>query len=84
MFLRQKVQNADGTFIIPTSGPVPSGNELHIDGYHYISLIKSSSVNCTSDSIIKDKLQVICYAFITYFTDIRSLYVYTRTPRNFC
>ncbi|KAJ9577112.1 hypothetical protein L9F63_006320 [Diploptera punctata] len=28
VFLRQKVQNADGTFIIPTSGPVPAGCEV--------------------------------------------------------
>ena len=28
VFLRQKVQNTDGTFIIPTSGPVPPGNAI--------------------------------------------------------
>lgn len=28
VFLRQKVQNTDGTFVIPTSGPVPPGCEV--------------------------------------------------------
>ncbi|XP_069668604.1 protein OSCP1 isoform X2 [Periplaneta americana] len=28
VFLRQKVQNADGTFVIPTCGPVPAGCEV--------------------------------------------------------
>ena len=28
VFLRQKVQNTDGTFVIPTSGPVPPGNTI--------------------------------------------------------
>jgi hypothetical protein len=49
VFLRQKVQNTDGTFVIPTSGPVPPGNELYINGFHNISMIRSSSENCTSD-----------------------------------
>jgi hypothetical protein len=38
VFLRQKVQNTDGTFIIPTSGPVPPGNAIKdlliINGFH--------------------------------------------------
>ncbi|KDR19623.1 Protein OSCP1 [Zootermopsis nevadensis] len=28
VFLRHKVQNTDGTFVIPTSGPVPAGCEI--------------------------------------------------------
>jgi len=38
VFLRQKVQNIDGTFVIPTSGPVPPGNTIKelfiISGFH--------------------------------------------------
>jgi hypothetical protein len=29
VFLRQKVQNTDGTFVVPISGPVPPGNEVN-------------------------------------------------------
>jgi hypothetical protein len=29
VYLRQKLQNADGTFVIPTSGPVALGNAVN-------------------------------------------------------
>jgi hypothetical protein len=42
VFLRQKVQNTDGTFVIPTSGPVPPGNTIKglliIIGFHQTAL----------------------------------------------
>jgi metallophosphoesterase superfamily enzyme len=41
VFLRQNIQNPDGTFIIPTSGPVALGNAINrslkkcvINGFH--------------------------------------------------
>lgn len=80
VFLRQKVQNADGTFVIPTSGPVPPGNELHIDGFCNISLIWPNSENHTTHSLTKDKPQVICCALFMLIWLVLEHCMYT--PHN--